>query len=386
MPKEQLFTEQIELLMRNLSPGLIVSQIAGVLLAIKLLWGLAHPGHMLAWTAGMFGVLLLRSWHMRRALRLKHYENNARRLCLQLIVGLCVTGLGWVVAYIHIAGFSPPALQYVFLLIIVLIMAPAMAASVMVREFYVAYVLTGLLPVAWWSLAYYWQAPHNALVGMMLLLASGALIFICDHGYEFCRSSLELNWQKDRLAADLQVRTAELNGARVRLAELASGDGLTGLPNRRSLEDQLELELRRSGRGGRTLSVIMIDVDFFKNYNDNYGHAAGDAVLQRVADVLKSTVNRAADFVARYGGEEFMVLLPGTHALAARAVAVSIQRALSREALTHEFSPVAPILTVSQGLAFAKPDERLSSRELITRAERALHIAKKSGRDSIKAA
>jgi diguanylate cyclase (GGDEF)-like protein len=130
----------------------------------------------------------------------------------------------------------------------------------------------------------------------------------------------------------------------------------------------------------------MIDVDFFKNYNDNYGHAAGDAVLQRVAAVLKSTVNRAADFVARYGGEEFMVLLPGTHALAARAVAVSIQQALSREALPHEFSPVAPILTVSQGLAFAKPDERLSSRELITRAERALHIAKKSGRDSIKAA
>ena len=132
--------------------------------------------------------------------------------------------------------------------------------------------------------------------------------------------------------------------------------------------------------------MIMIDVDFFKNYNDNYGHPAGDAVLECLSEVLRTTVNRAADFVARYGGEEFMVLLPNTHALAARVVAVRIQDALYREAILHEYSRVAPTVTVSQGLAYAKPDECLSSQQLITRADQALYTTKKSGRDAIKAA
>jgi diguanylate cyclase (GGDEF)-like protein len=276
--------------------------------------------------------------------------------------------------------------QYLFLLIVVLIAALAVGASVVVREYYIAYILTSLFPIACWNLTYAAGLEHNAVLGMMLLLAGGVLIFTCNNIYQsYCRM-LQLNWQKEQLAADLQSRNEELDSARARLAELASTDSLTGLPNRRSLNEQLQQELRRSGRGGRTLSMIMIDVDFFKNYNDNYGHPAGDVVLQTVAQVLKSTVNRAADFVGRYGGEEFMVLLPATHALAARAVAVRIQQALSREAVPHAYSPVAPVLTVSQGLAFAKPGERLSPQELITRADRALYVAKKSGRDTIKAA
>jgi diguanylate cyclase (GGDEF)-like protein len=386
MPRESLYAAQLELLMRNLSVGLVVAQAAGVLVAVLLLWNYSNPGYLLGWVASLFVVLLLRSWHMRRALRLGLYEKTPRRLCLQLIAGVCVTGLSWVLAYVYITTIAPYEVQHLFLLIIVLIAALAMGASVVVREFYIAYILTSLFPAACWNLFLAGQGEHNTVLGVMLLSAGGVLIFVCGNINESYRRMLQLNWQKEAMAADLQIRNKELDAARARLSELASTDSLTGLPNRRRLNEQLELELRRSGRGGRTLSVIMIDVDFFKSYNDNYGHPAGDRVLELVANVLQSTVNRAADFVCRYGGEEFMVLLPATHALAARAVAVRIQHALSREALPHEFSPVAPVLTVSQGLAVAKPGERLSPQELITRADRALYVAKKSGRDTIKAA
>lgn len=386
MPTEELFAAQVQLLMRNLSSGLVFAQVSGVVVAIVLMWKVSHPLHLLAWVCSLFTLLMVRSWHMRRALRLKLYERDARALCWQLIAGLCLTGLAWVVAYIHVASFSPPSVQFLFLLIIVLIAALALGASVVVREYYIAYILSSLWPIAWWSLVNYWQLPYNAVVGLMLLLASGVLILVGNSTYESYRSMLQLNWEKDQLAEDLQSRNAELDQAHSRLSELANTDGLTGLPNRRSLNDQLELELRRADRDKRTLSAIMIDVDFFKNYNDNYGHPAGDVVLQAVADVLRDTVNRAADFVARYGGEEFMILLPGTHALAARAVAVRIQDALSRQAILHEYSPIAPVVTVSQGLAVARPEEKLSSRQLVTRADRGLYAAKKSGRDSIKAA
>jgi diguanylate cyclase (GGDEF)-like protein len=130
----------------------------------------------------------------------------------------------------------------------------------------------------------------------------------------------------------------------------------------------------------------MIDVDYFKNYNDNYGHPAGDVILQRLAAVLRETANRAGDVVARYGGEEFMLVLPATDAMAVHAVAVRIRQALVEQAMEHGFSVASKFITVSQGLATADPAERLSSHELVARVDEALYAAKAGGRDSIRAA
>jgi diguanylate cyclase (GGDEF)-like protein len=295
-----------------------------------------------------------------------------------------------VAGYIYVASNAPPSIQYIFLLIIVLIASLALGASVVVREYYFAYILCTLFPIGWWNLVHYWDYPFNAVIGIMMILASGVLMFVGNRIYESYSDMLVLNWEKDALAVesaalaeDLQARNAELDHVRQRLIEQARIDELTGLYNRRALNERLESELKRCSRFSSPLAVIMVDVDYFKNYNDNYGHQAGDEVLQRLATVLREAANRAGDVVARYGGEEFLLLLPATDATAARSVATRIQQLLAEQAIVHKFSAVSEYLTVSQGLAGASPEERLSSHELIARVDEALYTAKGAGRNTI---
>ena len=386
MPGKLLFAAQLELLMQNLSAGLLLSQIAGVIAATALLWTTVHGDHLLIWVIVLFAVLLLRSWHMKYALRKRLFESSPRQLARYLIAGACVTGLLWVAAFMHLSTFAAPTIQYLFLLVIVLLASLAMGASVAVREYYIAYVMSSLWPISWWCLARYWDVPYYAMVGLVLLLASGVLMFVCNNIYESYKSMLQLSWERETLVDDLQSRNEELASAKERLDELAHTDGLTGLANRRALDERLEMELRRAPRAGRDLSVVMLDVDYFKAFNDNYGHAAGDEVLAGIAEVLKKSVSRAADFVARYGGEEFMVVLPNTDLMGARGVAVEIQKGLARPAIQHAHSPVAAYLTVSQGIALVKASERVTLSECIQRVDDALYAAKQEGRNTIKAA
>jgi diguanylate cyclase (GGDEF)-like protein len=293
----------------------------------------------------------------------------------------------------HVASVAPVSIQYIFLLIVVLIASLALGASVVVREYYIAYILCTLFPIGWWNLLRYWEYPYDVVVGLILLMSSAVLMFTSNRIYGFYSNMLVLNWEKDAraeestaLARNLSERNAELDEVRKRLTEQARVDELTGLNNRRALNERLESELKRSSRFSSPLSVIMIDVDYFKNYNDNNGHPAGDVVLQRLATVLKDTANRAGDVVARYGGEEFMLVLPATDAIAVHAVAVRIRQALSEQAIEHRSSSVSKFVTVSQGLATTNPDERLSSDELVARADKALYAAKGGGRDAIRAA
>jgi diguanylate cyclase (GGDEF)-like protein len=392
MPKEALFAAQLELLMRNLYSGTVFAHGAGVVVAIMLLSAMVRPELLYSWVAFMLAVLAMRSWHMHVCLRDGSHRRHPRKICLQLIAGLGLTGLAWTTAYFYVASIAPLNIQYIFLLIVVLIASLALGASVVVREYYISYILCTLFPIGWWNLLRYWDDPYNVVVGVILLLSSSVLMFTCNRIYGFYSNMLVLNWEKDAravessaLAQNLSERNAELDEVRKRLTEQARVDELTGLYNRRALNERLASELKRSARFISPLSVIMIDVDYFKNYNDNYGHPAGDLVLQRLASVLKATANRAGDVVARYGGEEFMLVLPATDALAAHAVAARIQQALIEQAIEHANSSVSQFLTVSQGLATADPVERLTSHELVARVDEALYAAKDSGRDAIRA-
>lgn len=393
MPKELLFAAQLELLMRNLAAGTVIAHGLGVVVAIMLLGALVRPERLYFWAAFMVAVLISRSWHMHVCLRDNSHRRDPQKICWQLIGGLCLTGLGWTSAYFYVASITPVSIQYIFLLIVVLIASLALGASVVVREYYISYILCTLFPIGWWNLLRYWDDPYNVVVGAILLLSSGVLMFTSNRIYRFYRHMLVLNWEKDAravessaLAQNLSERNAELDEVRKRLTEQARVDELTGLYNRRALNERLESELKRSSRFISPLSVIMIDVDYFKNYNDNYGHPAGDGVLQRLATVLKATANRAGDVVARYGGEEFMLVLPATDTLAAHAVAARVQQALIEQAIEHGNSSVSRFVTVSQGLATADPQERLTSHELVARVDEALYAAKDSGRDAIRAA
>jgi len=166
-----------------------------------------------------------------------------------------------------------------------------------------------------------------------------------------------------------------------KLHALSLTDGLTGIANRRALDNQLEQELRFAERQGYQLSILMLDIDSFKEYNDHYGHLAGDDSLKEVANALVACQRRRVDFVARYGGEEFLFLLPDTPAAGARKIAELILKTISSLKIKHEWSTTSAYLSVSIGLSTYKHEDNISALELISYADEALFEAKEQGKN-----
>lgn len=181
--------------------------------------------------------------------------------------------------------------------------------------------------------------------------------------------------------AELVDMRNRLEQANRELQRLSEQDALTGLPNRRLFQKRLEQEWLRASRDRTPLSLIMMDVDFFKAYNDAHGHPAGDDCLRRLAGALQATVNRPADLVARYGGEEFVALLPGTDGPGALRVAERIRLAVAGMALPHGHSEVAPHVTISLGVAGEVPEPSRTSDTLIALADKTLYRVKSEGRN-----
>lgn len=190
---------------------------------------------------------------------------------------------------------------------------------------------------------------------------------------------------RGRLECTLRKAQARLEAQNAALERLAQTDGLTGLFNRRYLDERLSAELARAAREQDELSLIMIDVDFFKRFNDRYGHAAGDDCLRMVARVLAASLKRPADIAARFGGEEFAVLLPNTPLKGALRVAERICAAIQAEGLAHEASELG-IVTISAGAASMHPAPHHKVRVLLEAADAALYEAKTAGRNTFRAA
>ncbi|MBB1488199.1 sensor domain-containing diguanylate cyclase [Oceanospirillum sediminis] len=191
-----------------------------------------------------------------------------------------------------------------------------------------------------------------------------------------------LDYQK-QLEEEVQKRTTELNAAIDKLQNLASIDGLTKIFNRRMFNESIEAEWTRLAESGGELSFIIIDIDFFKHYNDSYGHLQGDACLIQIADILKNSVQRPGDVIARYGGEEFACILPDTSLEEALSVAHSIQAFVSDCKIIHEKSLVSPFITLSIGVASCYPKDLLNYSYLISMADEYLYQAKREGRNRI---
>ncbi|HAA29951.1 MAG TPA: diguanylate cyclase response regulator [Cyanobacteria bacterium UBA8553] len=175
----------------------------------------------------------------------------------------------------------------------------------------------------------------------------------------------------------------QLEAANRELQHLASVDGLTAIANRRSFDEYLYREWEQLARNSQPLSLILVDIDFFKVYNDTYGHLAGDECLRQVAHTIYQVANYSANLVARYGGEEFVVILPNTEAKQAVHVAESIRAEVKAKAIAHSSSLVSELVTLSAGVASVIPCCESSAEELIIEADKALYQAKGRGRDRI---
>ncbi|WP_350654218.1 diguanylate cyclase [Pseudoalteromonas sp. D48-MNA-CIBAN-0056] len=181
----------------------------------------------------------------------------------------------------------------------------------------------------------------------------------------------------------LQLAQKQLINANTKLNKLANTDALTDIANRRFFDTSLKSEIKRSARQHQPISLIMCDIDFFKRYNDNYGHHKGDETLKHVARALKSLCKREGDIAARYGGEEFAIILPATNIEQCHKFALLIEQKIKALNITHEFSPIAPYITLSFGCFCSYPNADTHTETLIKSADIALYKAKKAGRNQI---
>lgn len=168
------------------------------------------------------------------------------------------------------------------------------------------------------------------------------------------------------------------------LEELAFIDPLTEIPNRRQFDTVLQQELQRAGRSGKGLSVLFMDVDHFKNYNDYYGHGKGDVCLQKIAKTINNTLKRAGDFAARYGGEEFTAVLPYSDREKTMETAGMLMKNIEKMNIPHENSPVADRITISIGIAQVTSEQEITPETIMETADAALYKAKHEGRNTIR--
>lgn len=205
-----------------------------------------------------------------------------------------------------------------------------------------------------------------------------------EHQVKQLTEELQLKtWQLEQQIQQYQQAETILQKANEELYRLATTDGLTYIPNRRRFDEYFRQQWQQMMREQAPLSLLLCDVDFFKRYNDTYGHQAGDRCLQAIAQGISYAVKRPADLVARYGGEEFAIILPNTDLEGATKVARQIQSEIDKLAISHISSGVSSSVTLSIGIASIVPMPKILPAYLMQTADTALYEAKKQGRDRI---
>ena len=202
-----------------------------------------------------------------------------------------------------------------------------------------------------------------------------------SQGFDY-QNELDGNDEITDLVETFNEFTQTIEIQKQKLEKLSMSDGLTGIANRRALDIRLKHDIELSVRQKTTVTILLMDIDCFKLYNDNYGHLAGDQCLKDVANVICNLLQRDSDFVGRYGGEEFVCVLPDTDTQGAIEVAINIIEKMRRDAIPHTYSEVKDYVTMSIGIATSQPNEVLTLEAIIKRADTALYVAKGSGKNS----
>ena len=180
-----------------------------------------------------------------------------------------------------------------------------------------------------------------------------------------------------------EQRNRALQEANKKLAHLSQTDGLTQIANRRFFDDSFSREWKRARRERKPVSLVLFDLDFFKQYNDQYGHLRGDECLRNIAELVASVINRPGDLFARFGGEEFILLLPNTPETGAWAIAEQCRELVESLAIAHHKSSIAEVVTISVGVCSLIPEDDMTEHDMLDLTDQALYCAKDRGRNLV---
>ena len=327
------------------------------------------------------------------------FSQDARTaFAIFIVSGLCVTAITVLLRFPtikdrYMAYVGPPAV----LALVALNIGPMLFRDSFLQQqtsYYVIYVLLIIYGASNMRLVQAAQVGFSSLFlslvvlilnghtsDMILLLQRGLMSNVVGCGLAYVLETRDRRLFLQSRLLDLEKR--QLNRLTERMVQLAREDGLTGLANRRHFNDNFLLEWERGRRDRYPLSLIFVDIDYFKAFNDNHGHLEGDRALAAVAAELKPLARRVGDLAARYGGEEFVLLLPNTPLAGARDIAKEMLAAVDRRQIPHKASGVANHVTVSIGVATMVPDVHVAPSQLIDLADAALYTAKEAGRHQV---
>lgn len=364
--------EQIRLLYHQGVPIQVLGIVTAIIAAV-MFRQVADPLLLSLWLAGQIVVTALR-------LLLNYRFTQVAQSNLELewwgwfyIIGTLVSGFMWGCLALFYEPSWPVSHQVVLFAIYTGIIAGAFNTNSSVRWAFPAFFLPPVLLLMYVMLTNMERFGELAMLFIIYL----TLMSVSSRRYhQRLTESLEIRHRNAELAHALEESNR-------RLMQLSEVDELTNLYNRRSMERFIKEEWERHKRNGRPLSLLYIDIDYFKQYNDTYGHHEGDQVLIRVGNILQHYARRTSDMAARFGGEEFAIILPETDNESAVALAEKVRTSVQALKITHEGSEAAKMVTASIGVATRVPDESADLSALKIEADKALYAAKSQGRNCV---
>lgn len=391
---EGLEGRRVELLYDQSAWSLPGGLLAVLLLAV-VLWEQAPRAGLIAWVG--LNVLLTAG----RLALVWRYHRSPDRLSRpgpwrsRFLVGAALSGSLWGGGALVVAPIDSLLYLGAYILWLGGLLAGGVATLSPVMRAYLAFALPAVLPLA--GVLLLAGNPVTRTVGAVMLVFLGFILISAWRTHRAILATLRLQFENQLLNSQLRADLArhirieaQLREAKRRsevlakqLRQLSTVDGLTGIANRRHFDQAFQREWRRAMRGRYPLSLALFDLDFFKYFNDRYGHRAGDDCLRQVAQVLRAHCRRSGDLAARYGGEELAVILPGTGLQDAREIAERAVRGVEALRIPHEDSSVSRVVTISAGVGTLVPDRNMSPKHLIELADAALYRAKGEGRNRV---
>ena len=386
--------------------GMLILSILAAAFVYYFIWPEGEPADiLLIWLVMFFLVSLMRLYGFTLYKVNKNNHEQSTYWLYAFICGIILSGSLWGIFFLYLVGFVETEHTNFILFFMVGLVSAAVATY---ATSLLAYFVTALTVVG--PVIVYFILQNDEItnyMGYMLIIYLFYLIIIARRlnktleeflAHEFNVSRLEREKQyaamlNRELEEEILKRIdtegklkEEINKAEAladKLVMISSKDGLTGINNRRRFDEYLENEWNRSARTKTSLSLILCDIDFYKAYNDTYGHLAGDDTLKKVAGVLEHYARRAGDMAARYGGEEFVVILPDTDSDKAVHLAEQIRTGIEDLRIQHKSSEAGNYLTVSLGVATVIPSREQKPNTLINLADEALYQAKNTGRNKV---
>jgi diguanylate cyclase (GGDEF)-like protein len=328
-----------------------------------------------AWIVLVYLTLTIRFWLLMRCRqRLKthgyHHEASVR-----YALTFSLSGIAWGMSSLFLLKASPIAMVVTITATQAMVIGGALTLGAFLPAFF-AFALPAILPMI------IVLAASGGSKNFILAAYSAIFLALIIHVARNLNHSLRHSW---RLTFEKEDLLKALTEAHDFQSILAKTDGLTGIANRRRFDEVLEAEINRLQRSAGPLSLLILDVDHFKAFNDTYGHIAGDECLKKIAEVLLKNINRASDLAARYGGEEFVGILPETDLTGASFLAEQVRSDVEALHILHSSSPTSDHVTISLGVVALNGSEVQSSAHAISLADQQLYRAKAEGRNRVAA-